>query len=89
MATFAHDALRIFTSCKPPLVAHRIAKCETGGTGHDVFNMATWQVGSAVYFNVGRAKIFKSSTSNEVLYRTTSDLEWKHISSQHATFSDV
>jgi len=29
MATFAHDALRIFTSCKPPLVAHRIAKSES------------------------------------------------------------
>jgi len=30
-----------------------------GGTGHDVFNMATWQVGSAMYFNGDRAKIFK------------------------------
>ena len=51
-----------------------------------------WQHGRSgrlCIYTVIVQKYSKSTTSNEVLYRTSSDLEWENISSQHATFSDV
>ena len=61
----------------------------TGGGGHDgnsvQYGNMTRPIGYVVLSLVVQ-KCSKNSTSNEVLYRTSADLEWQNISSQHATF---
>ena len=64
---------------------------QSGGGGHDgnsvQYGNMTRPIGY-VFLSLVVQKCSKNSrpTSNEVLYRTSADLEWQNISSQHATF---